>query len=139
MSDVQPIGFADVCAKPVFKVYGKLDTVDLPVASDANLFVHQYQIAVFMLIANPSDKPHSVAKENHFAWKWSKPPVSELETFAREFYERCVAQEGNHAATQVAIAAMVQLGRLVGEAAWDIEGVGAYTLYPQVRPSRDVD
>lgn len=117
-----------------WQVFDPLNAVYGDQAAKANLYVHQFQVSLMAMRQTPAEsvyrgKECSVDSQDAFRWKWSRPPCSHLEAYARDLYEWGRDQQHNHAVLHVAIAGLAQFGKLLGQT-WDLDDTGGYTVLP---------
>jgi hypothetical protein len=98
-----------------------------PQAGLANLFTHQYQVAITAFTSQHVDDV-PVASPDCFTWIWTKPPSCDLEILAREVYSKAVEAQYNHAIVHIAVSGLARLSRLVEDPPWDLDNTAAYTV-----------
>lgn len=111
-------------------------------SGQANLLVHQYQTVILAMGFEPTSEEDAIycgpetapESEDAFAWKRAGPPSTDLEKLALLVYMLAVYDGHNHAIAHVAVAAIFQLSRLVGET-WAVDT--DYYVGPQ--PAGDID
>ena len=118
----------DMFPPEVSKVFKQVSSAN----KRANLYVHQYQIAVTAMNHTPEESIYrgldcTAESADAFYWRWTKPAMTDLEQFARDLYVRARDAEHNHADIHVAISALYQLDLLSG-ALWDVADIGSYAL-----------
>jgi len=97
----------------------------------ANLFVHQFQIAVSELLRpDQTGNCYGTGDPHLFGWNRTRPPVSELETYARNVVKWAMRNNCNHASAHVAVAGLAQLSRLLREPAWNLGSLNGYKVLP---------